>query len=131
VNVKNLIFLVGRLVADPELSYTPQGTPVSNFAVAVNRSTPKRGGGWEDSLDGYFDCELFGGAALTLAEDFHKGDEIQLMGSLRQKRWTTKGEQPRKASKIEIRVESIASVLELRRLDDAKTDQQQPEPQPA
>jgi single-strand DNA-binding protein len=129
VNTKNLIFLVGRLVADPELGYTPQGTPVANFAVAVNRSVRKPDGGWKDERDGFFDCELFGGTALTLAEDFKKGAEVQLTGSLRQKKWQTKGDQPRTLSKIEIRVESIAAVLEVRKLEGAA--ERQPEPQPA
>ncbi len=129
MKVKNLIYLVGRLTADPELRYTPQGTPVTNFALAVNRSIRKPEGGWKDERDGFFDCELFGGAALTLCEDFKKGAAVQISGSLRQKTWKPNGEQGRTASKIEIRVESIAAVLEVRKLDDAK--QEQPEPQPA
>lgn len=81
MNVKNLIHLVGRLTADPELRYTPQGTPVATFALAVNRSVRKPEGGWKDERDGFwkderdgfFDCELFGGTALTLCDDFKKG----------------------------------------------------------
>lgn len=129
MNVKNLVHLVGRLTADPELRYTPQGTPVATFALAVNRSVRKPEGGWKDVRDGFFDCELFGGTALTLCDDFKKGAAVQISGSLLQKTWKPNGEQGRTASKIEIRVESIAAVLEVRKLDDAK--QEQPEPQPA
>jgi single-strand DNA-binding protein len=130
VNVKNLVHLVGRLVADPELRYTPQGTPVATFAVAVNRSVRKPEGGWKDVRDGFFDCELFGGTALTLCDDFKKGAPVQISGSLLQKTWKPNGEQGRTASKIEIRVESIAAVLEVRKLDDAKQEQPEQEPQP-
>lgn len=129
MNTKNLIFLVGRLVADPELRYTPQGTPVTNFSVAVNRSI-KKSEGWEDQLDGFFDCELFGGSAITLCEDFKKGSDVQLSGSLRQKTWHPNGDRSRKASKVEIRVESIAAVLEVRKTNDVPAEQQA-EPQPA
>ena len=129
MDTKNLVFLVGRLAADPELRYLNDGTPVSNFSVAVNRTTRKSNGGFEDSLDGFFDCELFGGTALTLAGDFKKGAEVQLSGSLRQKKWQTKGDQPRTLSKVEIRVESIAAVLEVRKL--AEAAKKQPQPQPA
>ena len=51
MNTKNLIFLVGRLVADPELKYLNNGAPVANFALAVNRSTRKADGSWKDDLD--------------------------------------------------------------------------------
>ena len=130
VNTKNLIFLVGRLVADAELRYTPQGTPVTNFSVAVNRSIKKPDGSWEDLLDGFFDCELFGGSAITLCEDFKKGSDVQLSGSLRQKTWHPNGDKSRKASKVEIRVESIAAVLEVRKFDETAAGKQA-EPQPA
>src|SRR3990170_1519869 len=111
VSNKNIVVLVGRLAADPELRYLPNGTPVANFGVAVNRSVRKDSGQFEDSLDGFFDCEAFGGQALALAENCAKGTEIALTGSLRQKKFKTSGEQPRTVSKIEIRVATIAPVL--------------------
>ncbi len=125
--IKNLVLLVGRLVADPELRYTPQGTPVSTFAVAVNRSTRKPDVGWKDDLDGFFDCELWGGPAVTLAEEFKKGALLQLTGSLRQKKFETKGDQPRTLTKVEIKVDSISPVVESKKAQDVE----QPEPQPA
>ncbi len=129
--IKNLVLLVGRLVADPELRYTPQGTPVSTFAVAVNRSSRKPDGGWKDDLDGFFDCELWGGPALTLAEEFKKGAQVQLTGSLRQKKFETKGDQPRTLTKVELKVDSIAPVVESKKADQGSQVQEQPEPQPA
>lgn len=33
----NKVILIGRLTRDPELRYTPNGTPVASFTVAVNR----------------------------------------------------------------------------------------------
>lgn len=64
----NKIFLQGRLVADPELSHTQQGTPVASFRLAVdhdfkNQSTGERGvdfinivawRGTADFVSGYF-----------------------------------------------------------------------------
>ena len=129
--IKNLVLLVGRLVADPELRYTPQGTPLSTFAVAVNRSSRKPDGGWKDDLDGFFDCELWGGAAVTFAEDFEKGSVVQLTGSLRQKKFQTHGDQPRTLSKVEIKVESISPVVEAKKADQETHVQEQGEPQPA
>lgn len=116
---KNLVFLVGRLVADPELRYLSSGTPVAKFAVAVNRTTRKGDAGFQDDLDGFFDCEAFGGQALALAETCPKGTEVQLSGALRQKKFKTNGENSRTVSKIEIRVESVAPVLDVRKVINA------------
>ena len=130
---KNLVFLVGRLAADPELKFLSNGTPVANFAVAVNRSNRKPDGGFEDSLDGFFDCELFGGQAQALAETCSKGTEVQLSGSLRQKKFQTSGQSSRTVSRIEIRVESIAHVLEAKKAAQVAsgTERAEQHPQPA
>ncbi|MBA3423642.1 MAG: single-stranded DNA-binding protein [Rubrobacter sp.] len=113
MDTKNVVVLVGRLVAEPELRYMPNGTPVANFAIAVNRSTRKPDGNFEDSLDGFFDCEIFGAQALALAENTGKGTEVNLTGSLLQKKFQSKGPQSRTISKIEIRVSSVAPVLQV------------------
>ncbi|MDQ3876982.1 MAG: single-stranded DNA-binding protein [Actinomycetota bacterium] len=105
--------LQGRLAADPELRYLDSGSPVTTFALAVNRSTRKTDGSFEDALDGFFECELFGGQAVAIAETCSKGSVVQLFGSLRQHKFQTKGEQSRTVSKIAIRVDSIAPVVSL------------------
>jgi single-strand DNA-binding protein len=40
----NRIILIGRLTADPELRYTPSGTAVASFALAVERPRPNQMG---------------------------------------------------------------------------------------
>lgn len=115
-----MVALVGRLAADPELKYLSNGTPVANFSVAVNRSTRKQDGSFEDALDGFFDCELFGGQAVALAEACSKGSEVQLMGSLLQKKFKVgNGASARTVSKVEIRVRSIAPALAIPKEDAA------------
>ncbi len=111
MDTRNAVMLIGRLVGDPELRYLPNGTPVANFAIAVNRSVRKDDGSYDDSLDGFFDCEFFGGQAVTLAETASKGTEVTLVGSLRQNKFQTKGQPPRTISKVEIRVTQIAPTL--------------------
>ena len=123
MNTKNLVFLVGRLVADPSLSYTSQGTAIANFAVAVNR-TIRQADGFKDSLDGFFDCELWGGQAVPVAETCKKGSEIQLSGSLRQKKFHPNGDKSRTISRVQIRVESIAPALEVKKAEEAPTPEQ-------
>ena len=113
MSTKNVVMLHGRLAADPELRYTESGSPVASFALAVNRGVRQPDGSFEDVLDGFIDCELFGGQAVAIAETCSKGSEVQLFGSLRQNKFQTKGDQPRTVSKIVIRVDSIAPVVRL------------------
>lgn len=129
--IKNLVFLVGRLVADPELRYLNSGTPVAKFAVAVNRTTRKGDAGFQDDLDGFFDCEAFGGQALALAETCPKGTEVQLSGALRQKKFKTNGENSRTVSRVEIRVESVAPVLDVRKVIETQPTEAEAAAQPA
>jgi single-strand DNA-binding protein len=138
MDTKNVVVLVGRLVADPELRYMPNGKPVANFGIAVNRSVRQTDGTFEDQLDGFFDCELFGGQALALAEGCSKGAEVSLTGSLLQKKFKTgNGAGSRTISKVEIRVKTIAPVLQVPREQQASVAPQAPvaqqvaAPQPA
>jgi single-strand DNA-binding protein len=131
MSTKNMVMLVGRLAADPELRFTPNGTAVATFAVAVNRSVRKPDGSFEDSLDGFFDCELFGPQAESLAERLRKGSEVQLSGSLLQKKFKTNGAQARTVSKIEVRVATIASSLSAPAASAAQVPAEQQVPQPA
>ena len=112
METKNMVVLIGRLVAEPELRYMPNGQPVANFSLAVNRSIRKDDGSFEDSLDGYFDCELFGGTAVTLAEDYGKGALVQITGSLHQRKYKVgNGAGNRTVSKIEVRAKTVAPIL--------------------
>ncbi len=131
MSTKNVVVLVGRLAADPELRYLPNGTPVANFGVAVNRSVRKADGNFEDSLDGFFDCEVFGGQALALADNCHKGTEVALTGSLLQKKFKTSGEQASTVSKIEVRVMTIAPVLVVPKDTEVAQPTEATAPQPA
>lgn len=40
----NRVVLVGRIATQPELRYTPDGVPVVNFRMAVNRRSSRQGG---------------------------------------------------------------------------------------
>ena len=130
MEVRNVVVLIGRLTKDPELKYLNSGVPVVNFSIAVNRSTRKPDGTFEDSLDGFFDCVLFGGAAVTTGEQFSKGSEVCVVGELRQSKFQTKsGGQSRTISKVEIQARSVAAPARAVKLDEA--DARSAEPQPA
>lgn len=131
LETKNVVVLIGRLTKAPQLKYLDNGTPVSNFSIAVNRSVRQANGSFSDELDGFFDCELYGGQAISAAEEFTKGSEVCVVGSLLQRKFQSKGDNPRTISRIEIRVRSIAAPLKVMRTDDVASSAHAPAPQPA
>ena len=112
METKNVVVLIGRLVTEPELRFTPEGKSVANFSLAVNRSFRGDDGQWHDKFDGFFDCEYFSRTAEKFAEDFKKGDLIQVTGSLHQNKYKV-GTKPNEktVSKILVTVKTISSVL--------------------
>lgn len=46
----NRVVLVGRLTKDPDLRYTPNGVPVANFTLAVNRTFTNQQGNVKQTL---------------------------------------------------------------------------------
>jgi len=82
----NRVFLMGHLTRDVETRYTPSGTAVGSFAMAVNREW-KNQDGEKQKETSFFECTAFGKQAETLAEYVHKGDPLFLEGRLKQDSW--------------------------------------------
>jgi single-strand DNA-binding protein len=95
----NHVVLIGRLTRDAELKYTPQGQPVSKFAVAVNRGV-KKGDKWEEEAN-FFDIVLWGKRGESLNQYLLKGKQVGVDGELRQERWNDR-DSGQSRSKIEI-----------------------------
>ena len=55
----NQVTLVGNLTDDPELRYTPNGTPVATFTVAINRRTRDESGQWKDGETSFLRCNVW------------------------------------------------------------------------
>ncbi|MFW6381307.1 MAG: single-stranded DNA-binding protein [Bacillota bacterium] len=75
----NHIVLIGRLVRDPELRYTSNGTPVSNFTLAVERNYTNRQG--ETEVD-YIKIVTWRKLAENCAHHLGKGRLVAVDGSL-------------------------------------------------
>ncbi len=105
----NSITLVGNVTEDPELRFTPSGRQVANFTVAVNKRFKNNQGSWEDRLDGFFKCNVWGEMAENVAETLLKGTRIVVTGRLQQRSWED-GE-GNKRSAIEIQVEEVGPSL--------------------
>ncbi|QNG60374.1 single-stranded DNA-binding protein [Bacillus sp. PAMC26568] len=75
----NRVVLVGRLTKDPELRYTPQGTAVATFTLAVNRSFTNQAG--EREAD-FINCVVWRKPAENVANYLKKGSLAGVDGKL-------------------------------------------------
>ncbi len=83
----NKIILVGNLGRDPELRYTPQGTPVCSFTVATNEKRKDRAGEMQD-MTTWFRVTLWGRQAETASQYLTKGRPVYIEGRIRMEEWT-------------------------------------------
>lgn len=85
----NKIMIVGYLGRDPELRYTPQGTPVCDFTVATTDRRKDKSGGVQE-VTTWFRVSLFGRQAEVASQYLAKGRQVYVEGSLTQREWTDK-----------------------------------------
>jgi len=95
----NKIILVGNLGRDPELRYTPQGTPVCSFTLATNERRRDRSGEAQD-LTTWFRVTLWGRQAETASQYLVKGRPVYIEGRLRVEEWTDREGKPRQTLEV-------------------------------
>jgi single-strand DNA-binding protein len=83
----NKVILVGNLGRDPELRYTPQGTPVCSFSMATNERRKDKAGEMQDQTT-WFRVTLWGRQAETASQYLTKGRPVYIEGRLRVEEWT-------------------------------------------
>jgi single-strand DNA-binding protein len=97
------ITLVGNLVDDPELRFTPQGHAVANFRVASTPRTFDRASGeWKDGEGMFLTCTVWRQYAENVAETLHKGDRVIVQGNLGQRSYETKEGEKRTVYEIDV-----------------------------
>ena len=89
----NKIILVGNLGRDPELRYTPQGTPVCSFSMATNERRKDKAGDFQD-VTTWFRVTLWGRQAETAQQYLTKGRPVYIEGRLRVEEYTDKEGKP-------------------------------------
>lgn len=82
---------IGRLANDPELSYTPGGTTVAHFDIAVQKKTSDR-----NAPPNYFPVTCWGRTADFAEKYLSKGRLVAISGHLDTNRWKDKHDQNRK-----------------------------------
>jgi single-strand DNA-binding protein len=75
------IIIVGNLGKDPEMRYTPSGTPVTSLSVATNRKYTSSDGQVVKETT-WFRVSVFGKSAETCAQYLKKGSSVLVEGRL-------------------------------------------------
>lgn len=99
------VIMVGNLTRDPELRYTPSGTPLAQFGVAVNRRWKDEQGQEKEEVT-FVDCDAWKGTAEMACKWFRKGAPIMVEGRLKLDQWDDRNT-GQKHSKLKVVVERI------------------------
>ena len=86
----NKIMLIGNLGKDPDMSYTPQGTPITKFTLAVNRRSKDRDTGERREETTWFNIVAWNQLAETINTYLHKGSKVYIEGRITSRRYTDK-----------------------------------------
>lgn len=90
--------LLGRMTRDPELKYTPQGTAVVSFSLAVDRRFNR------EKAD-FIDVVAWRQTAEFISKHFKKGTRIAVVGSIQTRSWEDNEGHKRKA--VEVVADSV------------------------
>ena len=85
----NKVQIIGNLGRDPEMRYTPSGSAVTNFTVAVNRPRRAQDGSTTDETE-WFRVVLWDKLAETANEFLRKGRTVYIEGRLQSRKYTDK-----------------------------------------
>jgi single-strand DNA-binding protein len=100
----NKVFLIGNLTRDPELRYTPQGTAVGEFGMAINRQWKGPTGEKKEDVC-FVDCQAWARAAEIISEYCKKGSSLFVEGRLKLDSW--EGKDGQKRSRMRVVVENF------------------------
>jgi single-strand DNA-binding protein len=92
--------LIGNLGKDPEMKYTQQGTPVTNFSMAVTRSFKTADGQTKEETE-WFRVNAWRKLAETCNEYLRKGSKVYIEGRLYTREWQTQEGQTRTSVEVE------------------------------
>jgi single-strand DNA-binding protein len=98
----NKVILIGNLTKDPELRYTPQGTPVCSMRIASTTKYKSGDSMKEETL--FIDVVVWGRQGESAAQHLEKGRSVLVEGRLQERRWESDGQQK---SKFEVVAQSV------------------------
>jgi single-strand DNA-binding protein len=97
------ITMIGNLVNDPELRFTPSGAAVAKFTVASTpRYLDKATNEWKDGDSLFLQCQIWRQAAENVAESLTRGMRVIVSGRLKQRSYETKEGEKRTVFEVEV-----------------------------
>jgi len=107
---ETVITVVGNLVDDPELRFTPSGAAVANFRIASTpRTFDKQTNEWRDGDALFLSCSVWRQAAENVAESLQKGMRVVVQGRLKQRSYETR--EGEKRTVVELEVDEVGPSL--------------------
>jgi single-strand DNA-binding protein len=104
------ITVVGNLVDDPELRFTPSGAAVANFRIASTpRTFDRQSNEWKDGDALFLSCSVWRQAAENVAESLQRGMRVVVQGRLKSR--TYEDREGQKRTVFEIEVEEVGPSL--------------------
>lgn len=100
----NRVILVGNITRDPEIRYTPSGTAVAQFGLAVNRTWRSQDGESREEVC-FIDITAWARQGEVISEHLSKGDPILIEGRLKMESW--QGQDGQKRTKHIVVVENF------------------------
>ena len=85
----NKVILAGNLTRDPELRYTPKGTAIAKFGLAINRNWTGEDGQKREEVT-FVDIDAFGKQAEVIGQYLRKGRPVLIEGRLKLDQWDDK-----------------------------------------
>jgi single-strand DNA-binding protein len=114
MNGLNRVQLIGNLGSEPEMRFTPGGSPVANFTVAVNRFFMNQDGKREEETE-WFSITAWNKLAETCNQFLVKGSPVYVEGRLHNRTW--EGQDGQKHNRSEV---IAGQVIFLNRKDNDK-----------
>ena len=94
----NKVMLIGNVGQDPELRYTPDGNPVANFSIAVNRRR-KVGHEFKDETE-WFNIVCFSRTAENVNQYLSKGQKVYVEGRFQSSEYVGQDGNQRKSFEV-------------------------------
>lgn len=112
------ITIDGRLVADPELKFTPGGKAVANMRVAASDSKKDDAGNWSTTEQIFINVTLWEAEAESAAEHFVKGDRVLVAGRIYQREYEKSDGS--KGYSLEVKFPTVAKIPATPRRDSSQ-----------
>ena len=85
----NKVILIGNVGKDPEVKYTPSGTPLAKFSMATNERFKDRNDEWQERVE-WHNIIAWQGLAEVVGEHVTKGSKVYVEGKLQTSSWEDK-----------------------------------------